>query len=640
MLPLLLIVCVFAATVALSVHAAHWTPEPLGVDAPAEHFSEARAMRTVRRLTDEVGLRRVSTPGVEAAARLMVAEAGALAALTAATRPDLLVQVDREQVSGAVNLVFAGVPLTNAYRNLTNVVLRVAPVSAPDGPAVLVNAHFDSMFGTRGASDCAGCVGVALEAARVLVANPNITLPGPAVFLFNGGEETVLQASHGFMAHSRWARGLGAFINLESTGASGPDVLFQHTGAWTLRRYARAAQHPHGSCLAQDLFESRVISMDTDFRMFSAAQMGSLPGIDLATVLDGAAYHTDADVPERMAPGSLQLRGFITALWALGALASAAAMAAPAPDLAAVATALAACAPALAAAAPLATVLPAFVLEHISIMGGKRPPLGLVLGDAAAGAAVGACLTLAAGTLVPLAAHAARPRGRALVLGLLAASAACAALASQRHAYSPAFPKRVFLQHRNEVGPDGRVSDSRWCIGGLDAVPIERVLPPNAVLVPTSARDWQALHPVARLMQYVSLAAPPPEPGMFARGALAITLAQREYRAANATRLHLVMRLPRPGWGSLNITGDVRGWSFTDKLSQEGPSHMVRFAGNNGSEHWPFWVDMGGLGAARVEAAVMLFQDNAHPLAAFAATMPSWASVDAFTSFHACFDFA
>ena len=62
-----------------------------------------------------------------------------------------------------------------------------------------------SVFGTRGASDCAGCVGVALEAARVLVANPNLTLPGPAVFLFNGGEETVLQASHGFMAHSRCA---------------------------------------------------------------------------------------------------------------------------------------------------------------------------------------------------------------------------------------------------------------------------------------------------------------------------------------------------------------------------------------------------------------------------------------------------
>ncbi len=48
--------------------------------------------------------------------------------------------------------------------------------------------------------------------------------------------------------------------------------------------------------------------MDTDFRMFSAGHLGRLPGIDLATVLDGAAYHTCADVPERLRPGSLQAR--------------------------------------------------------------------------------------------------------------------------------------------------------------------------------------------------------------------------------------------------------------------------------------------------------------------------------------------
>ena len=46
--------------------------------------------------------------------------------------------------------------------------------------------------------------------------------------------------------------------------------------------------------------------MDTDFRMFSAAHLGRLPGIDLATVLDGAAYHTSADIPERLRAGTLQ----------------------------------------------------------------------------------------------------------------------------------------------------------------------------------------------------------------------------------------------------------------------------------------------------------------------------------------------
>ncbi len=45
--------------VAMSLRAIRWTPDALGLDAPAERFSEARALRVTRRLTDEVGLRRV-----------------------------------------------------------------------------------------------------------------------------------------------------------------------------------------------------------------------------------------------------------------------------------------------------------------------------------------------------------------------------------------------------------------------------------------------------------------------------------------------------------------------------------------------------------------------------------------------------
>ena len=42
-----------------------------------------------------------------------------------------------------------------------------------------------------------------LEAARVFIVNPDIKLPGPIIFLFNGAEETLSQAAHGFMAHDR-----------------------------------------------------------------------------------------------------------------------------------------------------------------------------------------------------------------------------------------------------------------------------------------------------------------------------------------------------------------------------------------------------------------------------------------------------
>ena len=81
-----------------------------------------------------------------------------------------------------------------------------------------------------GASDCAACVGIQIEMARAMLADTNLELPAPVVFAFNGGEETLSQAAHGYMAQSEFAAELGAFINIESTGPGGPDILFQHTG--------------------------------------------------------------------------------------------------------------------------------------------------------------------------------------------------------------------------------------------------------------------------------------------------------------------------------------------------------------------------------------------------------------------------
>ena len=51
-----------------------------------------------------------------------------------------------------------------------------------------------------GAADCASCVATLLELARLVVQNPSIQLSGPLIFLLNGGEETAMQASHGFIS--------------------------------------------------------------------------------------------------------------------------------------------------------------------------------------------------------------------------------------------------------------------------------------------------------------------------------------------------------------------------------------------------------------------------------------------------------
>ena len=65
-----------------------------------------------------------------------------------------------------------------------------------------------------GASDCAACVGVALEAARVLVQSPSRRLDAPLVILLNGGEEAFLLGAHAFTNSSQYKALPGAVINL------------------------------------------------------------------------------------------------------------------------------------------------------------------------------------------------------------------------------------------------------------------------------------------------------------------------------------------------------------------------------------------------------------------------------------------
>ena len=47
---------------------------------------------------------------------------------------------------------------------------------------------------------------------------------------------------------------------------------------------ARLASLVNVSKCMQDFFETRLLSMDTDFRVLSATHLGKLPGIDIAQV--------------------------------------------------------------------------------------------------------------------------------------------------------------------------------------------------------------------------------------------------------------------------------------------------------------------------------------------------------------------
>ena len=59
---------------------------------------------------------------------------------------------------------------------------------------------------------------------------------------------------------------------------------------------------------AQDFFDLEAIPSDTDYRMYSYKHAyGHLPGVDIATILDAEAYHTDRDASGRIRNGTLQV---------------------------------------------------------------------------------------------------------------------------------------------------------------------------------------------------------------------------------------------------------------------------------------------------------------------------------------------
>ncbi|KAG2706640.1 hypothetical protein I3760_05G113100 [Carya illinoinensis] len=278
--------------------------KPLGIDAPLDRFSEARAVEHVRILTKEIDARQEGRPGLREAAHYIK---GQLEMTKERAGSHVRVDVEETIVNGSFNMMFLGYSITLAYRNHTNIVTRMSSADSLDtDPSLLLNGHFDSPLGSPGAGDCGSCVASMLEVARLTVDSGWVP-PRPIVFLFNGAEELFMLGSHGFMKTHKWHDTVGAFINVEASGTGGLDLVCQSgPGSWPSHVYAQSAVYPMAHSAAQDVFP--VIPGDTDYRIFSQ-DYGNIPGLDIIFLLDGYFYHTSYDTMERLLPGSIQARG-------------------------------------------------------------------------------------------------------------------------------------------------------------------------------------------------------------------------------------------------------------------------------------------------------------------------------------------
>lgn len=194
------------------------------------------------------------------------------------------ITVDNQTVSGH-NFNHA------VYKNIQNIVVRL---QGETDNAVMLNCHFDSVPGSPGASDDIVMCCVMMEILKVLAKSVKRQRHS-IIFLFNGSEEEDLQAAHGFITQHKWAKDIRCYINLESTGSGGREILFRSGPKhdWMIRLYRQSVPRPFGHAVAEELFETGVIPSATDFQIFR--DDGEIPGLDFAYVEAGWRYHTRYD---------------------------------------------------------------------------------------------------------------------------------------------------------------------------------------------------------------------------------------------------------------------------------------------------------------------------------------------------------
>ncbi len=258
-------------------------PEPVAATAPANEFSAERALAHVRALAN--------TPhpvGSDA---------------NGAVRKYLI-----EQLSslGFNPQVFDGTGISNQRRVViarTHEIVGRLP-GAVNSAAIMLVAHYDSVFSGPGAADDGASVAAILEAVRALRSGP--ALKNDLIVLFTDGEEMGLLGADAFAGEHPWMKDVGLLLNFEARGNRGPSLMFETSpGNSTLvEKAAQFAPEPMGSSLFYSLY--KLLPNDTDFTVF---RKHKVPGLNFAFGENLEAYHTQLDTPENLSLASLQHQG-------------------------------------------------------------------------------------------------------------------------------------------------------------------------------------------------------------------------------------------------------------------------------------------------------------------------------------------
>jgi hypothetical protein len=256
-----------------------------------DRFSADHALRIVRRLCDEIGIRANGTLSHARAADMLAEELRTIPG----------VEVELQYPSGVHRYKKPPFPFPPFVYKTTNVVARL-PGRTQE--ALLLNAHYDTATDSVGAGDDALGVAVMVETLRVLANGPK--LEHSIVVNLNGDEELGMLGAAGFLQH-RFAKDVRAYLYIDSGPRGKTLVLGTGPGnAWLLKEYANAGRSISATVIGEDLVSSGLLPHSGDFLPFHEA---GLIGIDLAAIDDFWSVHTDRDRPERIDQTTIQLMG-------------------------------------------------------------------------------------------------------------------------------------------------------------------------------------------------------------------------------------------------------------------------------------------------------------------------------------------
>jgi hypothetical protein len=170
--------------------------------------------------------------------------------------------------------------------------------------ALILMAHYDSVYLAPGAADDGAGVAAILETLRALRSGP--PLKNDLIVLFTDGEEPGLLGAEAFVSSHPWMKDVGLVLNFEARGNKGASLLFETSpdNRPLVEAVARTTPHPIGSSLFYALYQ--LLPNDTDFTVFRSH---GISGLNFAFGENLEAYHSRLDAVENLSAASLQHQG-------------------------------------------------------------------------------------------------------------------------------------------------------------------------------------------------------------------------------------------------------------------------------------------------------------------------------------------